>query len=100
LTGARDTGASDADATVLRLRGGGVEWREVDDEVIALVADTSTYVATNGSGAVLWRRLAVGTTEEELVTELVTTFGIDRGTAASDVAQFLGSLRANGLLAA
>lgn len=100
MTGARDTGASDADAAVLRLRGSGVEWREVDDEIIALVADTSTYVATNGSGTVLWRRLAAGATEEALVTELVATFGIDRGRAATDVAEFLSSLRANGLLAA
>ena len=98
MTGARDTGASDA--AVLRLRGRGIEWREVDDEIIALVADTSTYVATNGSGTVLWRRLAVGTTEEALVTELVATFGIDRSRAAEDVADFLESLRANGLLAA
>ena len=54
----------------LRLRPDAVAWREVDGEVIALGLESSTYFGTNSSGAILWRRLAEGTTRAELVNRL------------------------------
>ena len=82
----------------LRLRPDAVAWREVDGEVIALGLESSTYFGTNSSGTVLWRRLAEGTTRAELVSELMTTFGLERAHAQTDVDAFLDDLRGRGLL--
>jgi hypothetical protein len=82
----------------LRLRGEGVAWREIDGEIVALDAPTSTYLAANRTGALLWQALAKGATDEDLVSRLVETFGIDAETARADVERFLGELAARGLL--
>ena len=83
----------------LRLRPESVAWREVDGEVIALGLDSSTYLGTNSSGTVLWKRLAEGTTHGELVDDLVSTFGIEPERATADVDAFLAELRSRYLLA-
>jgi hypothetical protein len=82
----------------LRLRPDAVAWREVDGEVIALGLESSTYFATNSSGTLLWRRLAEGTTRAELVSDLMTTFGLEQAHAQADVDAFLDDLRGRGLL--
>ena len=82
----------------LRLRPDAVAWREVDGEVIALGLESSTYFGTNSSGAVLWRRLAEGTTRAELVSDLRTTFGLEQAHAETDVDAFLDDLASRGLL--
>lgn len=82
----------------LRLRDADLHWREIDGEIVALEARSSTYVAANGAGAVLWRALAEGTTRERLADELVCAFGIERGRAAADADRFVEELAAQGLL--
>jgi hypothetical protein len=85
--------------TELRLRDADVHWREIDGEVIALETGGSTYVAANGSGTLLWRALAAGTTRDALVDELLAAYGIDRARAEADTDRFLAQLREQGLLA-
>jgi hypothetical protein len=85
--------------TRLRLRSNDLAWRMVDDEIVAVDLRTSTYLNTNGSGAVLWRALADGATDEELVALLVEEFGIDADRARADVDRFLDAVRARALLA-
>ena len=85
--------------TELRLRDTDLHWREIDGEVIALEAGGSTYVAANGSGTLLWRALAAGTTRDALVDELARTYGLDRVQAEADTDRFLAQLRDQGLLA-
>lgn len=82
----------------LRLRDADLHWREIDGEIVALEARSSTYVAANGAGAVLWRALAEGTTRDRLADELVRAFGIERGRAAADADRFVEELAAQGLL--
>ena len=82
----------------LRLRADGVHWREIGGEVIALEARSSTYVASNAAGAMLWRELAGGTTRERLVAGLVDAYGIDRARGEADVDRFLAELAAQDLL--
>ena len=82
----------------LRLRQDAIAWREIDGEVIALGLESSTYLGTNSSGAMLWKRLAEGTTRAELVDVLASTFGLELGRAEADVDAFLEDLRSRGLL--
>ena len=84
--------------TQLKLRGEGLTWREIDDEVVALDIDSATYVSANASGRLLWKALAGGATREQLVGSLVETFGIDVERAGKDVDVFLADLEARGLL--
>jgi Coenzyme PQQ synthesis protein D (PqqD) len=84
--------------TRLRLRSNDLAWRMVDDEIVAVDLRTSTYLNTNGSGAVLWRALADGATDEELVALLVDEFGIDADRAHADVDRFVDAVRSRGLL--
>jgi hypothetical protein len=71
----------------------------IDDEVVAVDVRTSTYLSTNGSGAVLWRALIEGATSEDLVTLLVDTYGIDPEDASADADRFVDEVASRGLLA-
>ena len=82
----------------LKLRDDRVSWREIDDDVVAVDIDRSTYLSTNGSGALLWLELAGGTTREALVERLAQAYLIDAGRAAADVDSFLSDLDDHGLL--
>jgi coenzyme PQQ synthesis protein D (PqqD) len=83
---------------LLRLRNDAVAWREVDGEVLVLGLDSSTYFSVNSTGGLLWKRLAAGTTRDDLVASLVTEFDVDRDRAAADVDAFLSHLGSSGLL--
>jgi hypothetical protein len=83
---------------VLRLRSDAITWREIEDEVVLLDLKSSKYIALNGSGSILWKRLADGATRAELVRELVSVFGIDEGRATTDVDAFVSSCRKRELL--
>lgn len=47
----------------------------------------------NDSGALLWRELEKGATEESLVQSLVSEYGIDVSEAKADVADFISKMR-------
>jgi hypothetical protein len=82
----------------LKLRGEGLSWREIDEEVVALDMETATYLSANASGRLLWRALAAGATREDLISCLVDEFEIDPERAASDADTFIGELSRRGLL--
>jgi hypothetical protein len=86
--------------TQLRLNPDAVSWREVDGEVLALGHASSTYLSTRGTGALLWKALAIGSSRDELVELLVGRFDVEPARAAADVDAFLAALAAQGLLAA
>lgn len=94
-SGDRQARATDS---VVRLREGAVEWREIDGEIVALEVASSTYIAANRSGGILWLRLKDGTTRDELVDELTTRYDVEPAQARTDVAGFLAALTARGLL--
>jgi Coenzyme PQQ synthesis protein D (PqqD) len=82
----------------LRLRPERLEWRRVDDEVVAVDLRSSVYLAANESAAPLWEALAEGTTRDDLVDRLAWAAGIDRERAAADVDDFLCALADRQLL--
>lgn len=81
-----------------RLRGEGLSWRRIEDEVVVVDVPSSTYLSANDSGTVLWQALADGATHAELTALLVERFGIEREAAGADVEHFLGQLREQSLL--
>ncbi|HVM13169.1 MAG TPA: PqqD family protein [Egibacteraceae bacterium] len=83
---------------MLRLRQHGLEWRQVDDEVVALDLETARYLATNRTGALLWDELAAGATREALIDRLMDRWDLDEARAAADVDAFLAMLTDRGLL--
>jgi hypothetical protein len=83
---------------MLKLRDDRLRWREIDDDVVAVDVDRSTYLSTNGSGALLWLELAEGTTRDQLVERLAQAYLIDNERAAADVDSFLSELNGQGLL--
>jgi hypothetical protein len=89
---------ADDDAT-LRLRDEGLNWREVDGEVVVLDVQRSHYLNLNATGCVLWLMLADGATERQLVDKLMEEFDVTQATAQADVEAFLSSCRENDLLA-
>jgi hypothetical protein len=87
------------DDTRFRLRTEGLNWREIDGEVVVLDVEQSHYLNLNPTGSVMWLMLADGTTASELVERLIQEFDVDTQTARTDVTAFLASCRENGLLA-
>jgi hypothetical protein len=81
-----------------RLRSDDLEWREVGGEIVILDLKSSNYLALNDTGALLWKLLAGGASEEELRNALTAEFDVDEATSVGDVAEFLTALRSKGLL--
>lgn len=82
----------------LRLRSDQLHWRELDDEVIALDAVRSQYVATNPAGTLLWEALSAGATRDDLARLLSETYGLGAEQSEADAAAFLAQLDSEGLL--
>lgn len=85
---------------LVKLRGHGLAWTEVDGEIVALDEDTAVYLAANASAALLWRELADGSTLESLADALAREYGIPVDRAEADVEAFLVALRERALLEA
>jgi len=83
----------------LRLRTVDLEWQEIDSEIVILDGREATYLTLNGSGAILWRKLAGSATRAELVDALLDAYEVDLSTAAADTDVFLTALTEQGLLA-
>ena len=83
---------------LLRLRPDALDWSVIDDEVVALDAEQSQYLATNASGTLLWETLQEGATRAQLVDVLVAHYGIDAEQAGADTEVFLADLREQQLL--
>jgi hypothetical protein len=87
-------------AMTLQLRGDDLDWSEIDGEIVALDGRDARYLTVNGSGALLWRMLAVRATRQELVSALLASYDLDEAIATRDTDSFLQSLSEQGLLAA
>ena len=82
---------------IVRLRDG-VEWRHVEDEILALDTESSIFFNTNRAGALLWSELSEGRTRAELADTLVRKYDIESAAARRDIDAFLDSLARHGLL--
>lgn len=86
------------DGVVFRLRSEGLQWRDIEGEVVALDIKASRYLAVNRSGAAVWSLLARGATKDELKRGLIDRFGIEGSQAEEHLELFLAALEERGLL--
>jgi hypothetical protein len=77
---------------VLKVKADGLDWRNIDGEIVALDLRSSTYLAINRSGARLWPMLVLGADREALVELLVSEYDLTAEQAAVDVGAFLDLL--------
>jgi Coenzyme PQQ synthesis protein D (PqqD) len=84
--------------TPLQLRCEDLPWQDLDGEIVVLEPRASVYLTMNAAAALLWRRLAEGTSREELVDALIAAYRLPPAHAERDVDQFLDQLRAQELL--
>lgn len=64
----------------------------------AACLDFNGMITLNESGVVLWKRLLLGATEQELVDALQSEYDVDEKTAKTDIEAFLSVMRKNQLL--
>lgn len=76
-----------------------VAWQELGGDVVLVDLVQGKAIGLNRAGSLLWKRVLPGATEEDLVSVLVSEYGLDGQRARADVASFLGSLGERGLLA-
>lgn len=77
----------------------GVEWRQIEGEVIAADLHRGKYIGINASGALLWPLLDAGTSTQALVAELLDVYDVSEDVARSEVSAWLAWLRQHELLA-
>jgi hypothetical protein len=82
----------------LQLKFDDVVWREVDDQVIVLELETSTYLTLNGTAKPLWEALAGGITFGALVELLTDSYQVTPEQATCDTENFLTNLTSRNLL--
>ena len=74
-----------------------VTWRKVKAEAVVLNLGTSVYYSVNQTGTFIWKLLAEGRPEGEIVSLLAEEYGISAGEAAADTADFLKAVSGLGL---
>jgi hypothetical protein len=84
----------------LQLRTVGLEWREIEGEVVAVDLEGSVYLAINRTGAALWPSLAEGATRNDLIRTLIDRYELNESTAAADVDSFVAMLKEQNLVEA
>lgn len=89
---------AESDGEVFRLRAEAVDWRVVEEQVVALDRARSVYLAVNQAGAALWPAIVAGTTRDGLVRVLLDTFDVDADRAGADVDTFVAGLDERDLL--
>lgn len=62
------------------------------------IADFSATIVLTESGALLWKALENGATEQQLVQSILSEYNIDAQTAKEDVDAFIDKLTAHNLL--
>lgn len=82
----------------MKLREDRIFWQKVQDEIIILDLDRSTYFRLNGTGTFLWELLREPDSEDQMVQALMGRYDVDEARAQEDVRAFVETLTANGFL--
>jgi hypothetical protein len=80
------------------IRGDKLAARKVGGEMVILSAEDSSLFLLNDVGTAIWEAADGRRTIAEIADVLCTEYDIDRATALADVAEFVDSLAAAGIL--
>jgi Coenzyme PQQ synthesis protein D (PqqD) len=81
-----------------RLRSRGLTWRKVENRVVILDLDSSSYFALNETASAVWDSLEAGVTIDVLVERLLDQFEVEPEQARRDVIALLDQLEERGVL--
>ena len=76
-----------------------VHWTDAGGELVIFDRVHGSYHALNGSASAIWRVLGDGRSADAIIDLLAERFEADRDAVAADVAAFLASALAGGLIA-
>lgn len=89
---------TDTTDDAIQVDGARATWRRVGDELVVLDLTDSSYLSVNDTGTAIWPLLERGATRNELLTEILNQFDVERTAAQSDLDNFLAELSARNLL--
>ena len=75
-----------------------VSWTDAGGELVIFDRERGSYHALNGSASAIWRALGDGGSADTVVERLAGRFVADRDAITADVAAFLSSALAGGLI--
>lgn len=73
---------------------------EIDGEMVILNIESGHFFQLNDVGSRIWEALETPMTMADLSRAMLDRFDVDEETCRSDVAEFVGQLTRNGLVAA
>ena len=76
----------------------GVVCAELGDEAVLLNVETGVYFGLDSVGHTIWTLLVTGHDADQIERTLLQEFEVDANQLQADVANFLGALRARGLV--
>lgn len=77
-----------------------VLWNTIDGHVIVLQMSSGVFFWLNGTGSVIWTRIAQGMSTQDILAELGTRYGVAAAELEKDMSAFSGDAMAKGLLVA
>lgn len=72
--------------------------REVAGNYVVIAAggdglDFNSIITVNEIGALIWKKIDEGKSEEEIIEDILKEYSVDKETAAKDFSEFIGQLR-------
>lgn len=75
-----------------------VIWNEADDVVTVLILVSGDFIELNKVGSTIWKLLAEGKNQSEVVDALTQKYNAPRSTLERDTENFIASMVEKGLL--
>ena len=64
----------------------------IDGELVMMNIETGSYVSMNNTGKIIWEQLEQSKTVEEIISDLLTQFEIERSQCEADVLPFIDKM--------
>jgi Coenzyme PQQ synthesis protein D (PqqD) len=80
------------------VRSDGLEWSEIDNEIVALHVEKGTCYGLNPVGARIWKLLGAPTRVNDICAKLLADYKVEPGRCEREVLDLLEELRAEGLI--
>jgi len=75
-----------------------IAWDEIDGEMLIINVETGYYFSLDGLGSLIWRMLADGVNERDMVARIISEYEVDESTARDDLRELVDALAAEELV--